>query len=251
VLHEFTWHELCDWYLELAKPVLQGGDADARRTTQHTLVSVFEALLRLLHPLLPFITEELWQKVAARAGIAPSSVMVQPLPQRDDFHRDEAAETGMDWLQAFILGIRRIRGEMDIAPGRPLPAILEDAGESDRSRVAEHGGALIQLARLERIELLLPGSAPPPGSAVVVLGQMKIHVPLAGLIDIGAEVARLQRQRGKVAADLARGEAKLTNPNFRDNAPAEIVAKEQARSEEARTLLRELDQQIARLSEIG
>ncbi|MCC5868118.1 MAG: valine--tRNA ligase [Gammaproteobacteria bacterium] len=251
-LYEFTWHELCDWYLELAKPVLQkDGESAERIAAQATLVSVFEALLRLMHPIMPFITEALFGRFAMHAGKRSASIMLEPLPGPGEFTKDAEAEREMAWLQSFILGIRQIRGEMDIAPGRALPVVIEDAGSGDRERIGRYGDMLRQIARLERIEILDPGSPPPAGSAVAVLGQLKVHVPLAGLIDVAAEVARLDRQRVKVSADLARSEAKLANPGFRDRAPAEVVAKEQARTEEWHTLMRELEQQIARLRDIG
>ena len=249
-LYEFTWHELCDWYLELLKPVLQGEDRVARATAQHTLVHVFDALLRLLHPLMPFISDALWRRFAPLAG-AEGELMRARLPQPDEFGEAPDAEAEMAWLQAFILGIRRIRGEMDIAPGRPLPVILEDAGELDRERLARHVGSLLPLAKLASIECLEPGGPPPQGSALSVLGQMKIHVPLAGLVDVAEEIARLERQQRKLRKDLEKSTAKLANPRFRDNAPDDIVAKEQARVEAWQALDGELALQITRLREIG
>ena len=250
-LYDFTWHELCDWHLELAKPVLQKDGASPERiAAQATLVSVFEALLRLMHPIMPFITEALFGRFAALSGKDSPSIMLEPFPGAGDFTEDGEAEREMAWLQSFILGIRQIRGEMDIAPGRALLVVIEDAGSEDRERIERYADVLRQIARLERIEILDAGNPPPAGSAVAVLGQIKVHVPLAGLIDVAAEVARLDRQRAKVSADLDRSEAKLANPGFRDRAPAEVVAKERSRTEEWRTLLRELEQQIARLRDI-
>ncbi len=251
-LYEFTWHELCDWYLELAKPVLQNDGASPQRiAAQTTLVTVFEALLRLMHPIMPFITEALFDRFAIHAGKSSRSIMLESLPSPGDFALDSEAEREMTWLQSLILGIRQIRGEMDIAPGRALPVVMEDAGTEDRERIERNADVLRQIARLERIEILPPGSPPPAGAAVAVLGQLKVHVPLAGLIDVVAEVARLDRQRAKVSADLARSEAKLANPGFRDGAPAEVVTRERTRVQEWHTLLRELEQQIVRLRDIG
>ena len=249
-LYDFTWHALCDWYLELVKPVLQAEDRAARAAAQRTLVTVFDGLLRLLHPLMPFITESLWGRFAPLAE-AGTRLIEARLPSPEGFTVDPDAEAEMAWLQAFILGIRRIRGEMDIAPGRPLPVLLEDASEADRERLARHRGSLLPLARLASVDCLDPGAAPPAGSAVSLLGQMKLHVPLAGLIDVAAEIARLERQQSKVRKDLEKSVAKLANPRFRDNAPEDIVAKEQARVDAWRVTDGELTQQIARLRDIG
>ncbi len=239
-LYEFTWNEFCDWYLELSKPVLQGSASEAaRRGTRRTLVTVLEALLRALHPITPFITEEIWQKAAPLAGVRGESVMLQPYPKAADFKRDAAVETELGWLQEFILGVRRIRAELDISPGKELPLLLQDASAQDRARVEQHRAFLKFLARLEDIRFL-DGAAPPASTAL--LGEMKILVPLAGLIDVGAERERLGREIEKHRANLTRCEQKLATPSFVGGAPAEVVAKERAR-------VAELSAAIARLEE--
>ena len=252
-IYDFTWHEFCDWYLELSKPVLQATETDheRRRGTQHTLVTVLETLMRLAHPLMPFITEEIWQRVAPLAGTTGETVMLAPAPARGMPPPDREAEDEMAWLQAFVLGIRRVRGEMNLSPSKPLPVVLEEAGDLDRTRVARHEPLLRQLARIERIDVLDAGTEAPGGTALALLGSLKIHVPLAGLVDLAAEVARLDRQLEKARADLERAKRKLDNPRFRDNAPAEVVARERERLESQDNVCRELAQQLERLRAAG
>ena len=220
-LYHFAWNEYCDWYLELAKPALQAGDTPAQRGTRRTLVRVLETLLRLLHPLMPFITEELWQRIAPHAGRQGPSLMLQPWPVPEPKKIDEAAEADIAWLQGFALGVRQIRGEMDLPPGKPLPVLLQNATQADADRMQRLRAAVMSLARIEE-PYFLEAAEPAPQSAVALLGAMKILVPMAGLIDKDAELARLARQIAKLQQELARGEAQLENPNF-TKAPAHIV----------------------------
>jgi valyl-tRNA synthetase len=247
-IYEFTWHEYCDWYLELVKPVLNSAQSSAaqQRGTRRTLVEVLEALLRLLHPLMPFITEALWRRAAPLAGIDGETVMLQPYPRASAWPRDPQAEAATGWIQAFVLGIRQVRGEMNIAPGRPLAVLLQDAGPRDLEWLAANRELLKRMARLESV-VPLPAGATPPPAATVLLGEMKLLVPMAGLIDAAAELARLEKQRGKLEADLARTLAKLDKPTFVDNAPAPVVAKERRRAEELGTAITKLDQQLERI----
>lgn len=249
-LYEFVWHEYCDWYLELSKPVLQAdATVAAHRGTRRTLVRVLEAALRLTHPFMPFITEEIWQRVAPLAGRTGDTIMLQPLPVANESRIDIEAEAEVAWIQAFILGLRRIRGEMDIAPGKPLPVLLADASEQDRKRLHAHGGWLRFLARVERFDLLEAGSEAPQ-SATALLGEMKLLVPIAGLIDKDAELARLGRQIGKLKTDLDRSRAKLSNPNFAERAPAAVVDKERDRASEMERSISDLEAQQARIEAI-
>ena len=246
-LYEFTWNEFCDWYLELSKPVLQDRAANAavQRGTRCTLVTVLEALLRALHPLTPFITEEIWQRVAPLASRKGESVMLQPYPKACDFKRDAAVEQELAWLQEFILGVRRIRAEMDISPGKALPVLLQEVDPEDRARADKHRAFLKFLARIENITFL-EGEAPP--SATALLGKMKILVPLAGLIDVEAERERLGRDIEKVRVNLGRCEQKLSTPSFVNGAPADVVAKERTRAAELRASLEQLEAQRERLA---
>jgi valyl-tRNA synthetase len=247
-IYEFTWHEFCDWYLELSKPVLQSDDtADAaKRGTRRTLIETLEAILRLLHPLMPFITEEIWAQVAPRAGIDGQSIMLQSYPEMNAALKDDEAEGELDWVMAFILGIRQIRGEMDISPGKALPVLLESADERDRELAERHALLLARVGRIESVDALADEAEAPP-SASALLGNMRLLVPMAGLIDVAAESARLGKQRDKVTAELTRATAKLANENFVNNAPEAVVTQEKARVTEFESQIERLDEQLARL----
>ncbi|UCG72484.1 MAG: valine--tRNA ligase, partial [Chromatiales bacterium] len=250
-LYEFTWHEYCDWYLELSKPVLQGNATPGEQAaTRRTLVTVLETLLRCLHPIMPFITEEIWGKLAPLAGVSGDTIMRQPFPAAAAWPQDPAAEAEVDWLQGFILGVRQIRGEMDIAPGKRLPVLLENAGNTDQQRVSAYGRYLKDLARLDSIELIAPGTQA-PASATALLGNLGILVPMAGLIDVAAERSRLAKLRERAAADLQRCVAKLGNDSFTGKAPAAVVAKERERKADLQRELTQLDEQLARLEEFA
>ena len=249
-VYEFLWDEYCDWYLELSKPTLQGEASDARRRgTRQTLVRVLEAVLRLAHPIMPFITEEIWQRLAPLAGVSGETIIHQPYPQAEAGREDPAAEADIDWLQRFILGIRRIRGEMDIPPGKPLPVLLQNAAEADRERLARHRDALDFLARLESVHVLEAGEEAPE-SALALVDQLEIRVPMAGLIDRDAELARIDKERDRITADLARTEGKLGNESFVNRAPAEVVQRERDKLAEARAALERLDEQRARIEQL-
>jgi valyl-tRNA synthetase len=247
-LYEFVWHEYCDWYLELSKPVLQSDEASAtqKRGTRRTLVESLETILRLLHPLMPFITEEIWTQVGPRAGAEGETVMRRSFPEADDAQQDAEAESELEWVKQFILGIRQIRGEMDISPGKVLPVLLEGASETDRE-FAERNLALVsRVGRVESVRALDAGEYA-PASATALLGNMRLLVPMEGLIDVVAEAARLGKQRERVLADLARSQGKLGNEKFVNNAPATVVTQERERVAEFEQQLAQLDEQLARL----
>jgi valyl-tRNA synthetase len=248
-LYEFTWHEFCDWYLELSKPILQSEESTAaqKRGTRRTLLEVLETILRLLHPLMPFITEEIWQQVAARAGIVGETIMLQPFPQLQPEADDATAETELEWVRQFILGIRQIRGEMDIAPGRKLPVLLEHSSEEDRRFAQRNALTIERVGRVESITALDPDDTVPP-SATALLGNMRIQVPTAKLIDVAAVRGRLGKQRERVAADLSRSLAKLENDSFVNNAPSDVVTQERQRVAEFEHQIAQLDEQLARLA---
>ncbi|MDP6673911.1 MAG: class I tRNA ligase family protein, partial [Gammaproteobacteria bacterium] len=252
-LYEFTWNEYCDWYLELSKPILTDtGNEAEQAATRTTLTTVLEALLRCLHPIVPFITEEIWQRVAPFNGIATdnTSIMLQPYPEPTDFPSDTAAETELDWIRHFVLGIRQIRGEMDIAPGKALNVFLQDANDEDLHLLGVHERYLTKLARLEKVTLLPTGEEPPP-SATAMLGKLKIFVPMAGLIDVAAERARLEKNRDRVAHGLKRVTGKLANEKFCANAPAAVIEKEQQKSAAMQQEISQIDEQLARLETLG
>ena len=231
-LYEFTWHEYCDWYLELAKSVLQDEAAPAalKQGARVTLLAVLEALLRALHPLMPFITEEIWQRVAplVPGAKATASIMQAAWPAAADFAADAAAERDMDWLKRVVLGVRQIRGEMDISPARRLPLLLWRASATDLELAQRHQSLLMRLAGVEAPQTLDAGATPPPAAAAIV-GELTLLVPMAGLIDPAAELARLERKMHKTREEIARAQAKLNNANFVRSAPPAVVEQERER----------------------
>ena len=250
-LYEFTWHEFCDWYLELSKPALQSETAshDQKRGTRKTLYETLEALLRLMHPIMPFITEEIWQQVAPRAGVDADTIMLQPYPAVQSLSDDDAVGD-IEWLKQFILGLRQIRGEMDISPGKRLPVLLQHASDSDKARADEHAALLQRVGRVESVDILANGDKP-PASATALLGDMQILVPMKGVIDVAAERARLEKQQAKVNAELAKANGKLANDKFVNNAPAAVVQQEQQRAAEFEKQLGQLGQQLAKLDDLA
>ena len=246
-LYEFTWHELCDWYLELTKPVLNNpaAGAGAQLAARQTLRDSLGALLRLLHPIMPFVTEELWLELCKHTGRASETIMLERLPSVDEYSRDDEAEEEIAWLKDFVIGVRQIRGEMNISPGKQLPVLLADATPEDRERLDRHRSLLQSLARLGQIDLL--EGAEPDGIAMALVRQFRLLVPLAGLIDIDAERARLGKQRQRIEQDLAKAEGKLGNERFIANAPKAVVEKERARAADLANQLESLEQQLARL----
>jgi valyl-tRNA synthetase len=250
--YEFTWHEFCDWYLELSKPILQSGESsDAeKRGTRQTLIEVLETTLRLLHPLMPFVTEEIWQAVAPRANIEGETIMLRPYPEVLSETTDADAVADIEWVQQFILGIRQIRGEMDISPGKPLPVVLQDASASDLSRAKSQALLLQRVGRVESVTTLIKDEDP-PAAATALLGDMRMLVPMKGLIDVDAERARLTKQQGKINNDLQRSVGKLKNEKFTNNAPAEVVTQEQERVVEFEKAIAQLTEQLEKLDELA
>jgi valyl-tRNA synthetase len=251
-MYEFTWHEFCDWYLELSKPVLQSEDASAelQRGTRRTLLEVLESILRLLHPFIPFITEEIWQQVATRAKIEGDTIMLRPYPDASDTAPDNEAVDDIEWVKQFILGIRQIRGEMDISPGKRLPVLLQGAGETDQQRADIHARLIEVVGRVESVTVLAHDEQP-PAAATALLGDMRLLVPMKGLIDIDAERTRLEKRMDKVHTDLARTTGKLGNEKFVNNAPAEVVTLERERAADFEKTIAQLTEQLAKLQELA
>jgi valyl-tRNA synthetase len=248
-LYEFTWHEFCDWYLELSKPVLQGEDETAAAVTRRVMLDTLEALLRALHPLMPFITEEIWQRVAPLAQVAGETLMQADWPAADRWPQDPSAEASVAWLKGIVLGVRQVRGEMDIAPGKRVGLLVRDAAPSDQSQFVEQRALLERLAGLASVQLLGPGEAAPPAAAAVV-GGLTLLVPMAGLIEPQAELARLTKKLEKTRQEITRATAKLGNPNFVDHAPPEVVATERERIEQFRVTAANLERQMAMVREL-
>ncbi|MDE2087428.1 MAG: class I tRNA ligase family protein, partial [Xanthomonadaceae bacterium] len=245
-LYEFVWNEYCDWFLELSKPALNGDDAAAAASTRHTLLVVLEAVLRALHPVIPFITEEIYQEVAPRLGLAEASVYARPYPQAADFAPDEAATAEIEWFKAVLSGIRKIRSEMNIAPGKVIPLLLAGGEAADRTRAAKFATQVAFLARTEAPAWIEPGATEPAAAAAVV-GSLRVLIPLAGLIDLGAEQARLAKEIARVEGEIRKCEGKLGNANFVANAPAEVVAQERQRIVDWNTQLAAMREQAAKL----
>ena len=246
-LYEFSWNEYCDWYLELAKVSLQSENSALQRGTRRTLLTVLESILRLAHPIMPFITEEIWQRVAPLTGITGATIMLQPYPASDSSKINTAATQEVDWLMAIILGVRRIRAEMNIAPGKALPVLLQQGSNEDRDYAARNWVYLQKIARLESMTWLAE-DAVPPESAIALVGTLQILIPMAGLIDKQAELARLEKEMQKIQKDLPRIEGKLSNPSFIDKAPPEVIAKEQEKLNDLRAQLHNFEQQFNKIN---
>ncbi len=247
-LYEFTWYEYCDWYLELTKPVLQSetASAAAKRGARRTLAEILEALQRALHPIMPFITEAIWQRAAPLAGRAGETVMRAPYPLPGEFPSDAASEREVGWIQALVLAVRQIRGEMNISPSRRIPLLLRGASAQDLTDLERHRAYLERLAGLESITPLAE-TDPAPQSATALVAQMTLHVPMAGLIDASAEAERLGKLLARARADLAKVSARLANGSFIDHAPQAVVAGERERAAELERTAAGLATQLERV----
>jgi valyl-tRNA synthetase len=245
-LYEFVWNEYCDWFLELSKPALSGDDAAAAASTRRTLLVVLETVLRALHPVVPFITEEIWQTVAPRLGIQADGILQRPWPKAEEIPADEAATAEIEWYKNVLSGIRRIRAEMNIAPGKTIPLLLADGDAGDRARAAKFATQISFLARVEAPQWIERG-ADEPAAAAAVVGSLRVLIPLAGLIDLDAEKTRLAKEIARVAGEIKKCEGKLGNANFVANAPAEVVTQERQRIADWTTQLNALREQAQKL----
>ena len=250
-LYEFIWNQYCDWYLELSKPVLWDENAPAERTrgTRRTLVRVLEAALRLAHPFMPFITEEIWQRIAPLAGKSGSTIMLQPFPASEDDKLDAQAEGDIEWLKNVMLAVRNIRAEMNIGPGKAIPLYLSNSSSEDRRRLNVNETTLTKLARLESISVLGAGQEPPM-SATALVGDMQVLVPMAGLIDTKAELARLDKEIKRLEGEIKRVSGKLSNQGFVAKAPAAVIEKERAKQTEYEHALEQLTEQRAKMASL-
>ncbi|MHC6647402.1 valine--tRNA ligase [Alteromonas sp. HB246098] len=247
-VYEFTWNQFCDWYLELTKPVLSN-DASTeaeKRGTRHTLINVLESLLRLLHPLMPFITDTIWQRVVPLSALKVeegASIMVQAFPEVDAAKQDDKVLADIEWVKKFIVGIRNIRGEMDISPNKPLNALLKNVSDEDARRLDAAKAFLDKLSKLETVTILKDGEEA-PASATALVGEMEILIPMAGLIDKDAELARITKAMEKIEKDVSRTRGKLGNEKFVSNAPEAVIEKERAKLEEGEKALAKLKEQF-------
>ncbi|MFT4247784.1 MAG: valine--tRNA ligase [Pseudomonas sp.] len=262
-LYEFAWNEFCDWFVELAKPALNGAvqgttsaagggmpeaadDAAAADSTRHTLLYVLEALLRLLHPLIPFVTEELWRQVAPRLALDAATISLRAYPQPADFGRQDfaVAEADVEWLKTMVSALRRVRSELNVPPSKLVALLLQGGQDSDRVRVERFAAQLKFLLRLERIDWLAADAATPP-AATAIVGELRLLVPLEGLVDLDAERARLDKEIARVAAEKDKSEAKLAR--FTDKVPPAVVEQERQRLVDWSAQLEGLREQRAKL----
>ncbi|WP_032097335.1 MULTISPECIES: valine--tRNA ligase [unclassified Alteromonas] len=246
-IYEFTWNQFCDWYLELTKPVLsnEASSEAEKRGTRHTLINVLESLLRLMHPIMPFITDTIWQRVVPLSALKiedGASIMVQPFPEVDTAKQDDTVLADIEWVKKFIVGIRNIRGEMDISPNKPLNALLKNVSDSDALRLDAAKGFLDKLSKLESVTILTKDDTA-PASATALVGEMEILIPMAGLIDKDAELARITKAMEKVEKDVSRTRGKLGNEKFVSNAPEAVIEKERAKLDEGEKALAKLKEQ--------
>ncbi|MEJ2322585.1 MAG: class I tRNA ligase family protein, partial [Gammaproteobacteria bacterium] len=267
-IYEFTWNQYCDWYIELSKTVLNDDNASdaAKRGTRKTLVTVLESLLRLAHPVIPFITEEIWQNAAPLAGVtgdatqesandaegrAPvaMTIMTQPYPLFDEALVNTFAEDEMQWVMDFILGIRKIKGEMNISPGKRVPVLLSHCTPIDEQRAIDHRAYLDFLARTESITVLSEDDAEPE-SAIALVGDMRVLIPMAGLIDKEAEIKRLGKEIARYEGEIERTGKKLSNANFVDKAPEAVVQKERDKLADAEKALANLRGQLEKIRKL-
>ncbi len=226
-LYEFTWNTYCDWFLEFAKPALAGDDSEAANSMRHTLLFALEACLRLLHPLMPFITEEIWQTIAPKLGITGISISTQAFPEVADFGpADTQAVANIEWLKALVASIRSIRSEMGISPAKSIPLLWHSTNAEDKTRLVTLESSLKFLAKIESITQL---SGEAPASATALIGELQVFIPMAGLIDLSAEKARLAKELKRIEIEINKCQGKLASETFVANAPEAVVAQERQR----------------------
>lgn len=248
-LYEFIWDEYCAWYLELVKPVLWDENApiERQRGTRRTLVRVLEVILRLAHPFMPFITEEIWQRIKAQAGVSGETIMLQAWPVANESRIDTAAEGDIEWVKQLMLGVRQIRGEMKISMAKRIDIIVANASAEDLRRLADFEPLLSKLAKLESVRVLAAGEEAPM-SATTLVGEMEVLVPMAGLIDRDAELARLDKEVARLEGEVKRVGGKLANEGFVAKAPAEVLEKERAKLAEAEQALAKMVEQRSKIA---
>ncbi len=250
-LYEFVWDEYCAWYLELVKPVLWDENApiERQRGTRRTLVRVLEVILRLAHPFMPFITEEIWQRIKGQAGVQGDTLMLQPWPVANEARIDAAAEGDIEWVKQLMLGVRQIRGEMKISMAKRIDVILANANAEDLRRLNDNAPLLNKLAKFESVKVLTAGEQAPM-SATALVGDMQVLVPMAGLIDKEAELARLDKEIQRLEGEAKRVGGKLANEGFVAKAPAEVLEKERAKLAEAEQALANLVEQRGKIASL-
>ncbi|MDP5339903.1 MAG: valine--tRNA ligase [Litorivicinaceae bacterium] len=251
-LYEFVWHHYCDWYLELTKPILaeSGASPSTQAATRGTLVRVLETILRLAHPMMPYITEALWQQVAPLAGTQGATISQAPYPIAQPERADPEATADVEWLQSIIIAVRTIRGELNVSPGKAVPLMIRGGSVMDLERLTRLEPLLVPLAKLTAITNLAADTEVPPAASQLI-GHLELMVPMAGLIDVAAERVRLEKMRSKYLAEIEGVTRKLGNPGFADKAPPEVVQREQDRLTEARIQLENTMTQLEALTDLA
>ena len=251
MLYDFVWNEYCDWYLELSKPVLWNEDASAseKQGTLLTLLDVLETVLRLLHPLMPFITEEIWQNVAPRLNRQGDTLMLANWPSSDSAVIDASAEDDIEWLKTVISAVRTIRSEANIAPGETLDVLLGNATADDAANLEKHFPSLEKLAKVKSAKVLKASDEQPP-ALTALAGTLEVMVPMAGVVDVEKELSRLDKELERMMADQARTTAKLANKNFVDRAPEAVVAKEKQKLDELEAGISSISAQKEKIEEL-
>jgi len=250
-LYEFTWNEYCDWFLELAKPELQSDDPRRRRQIQYALLDVLEQTLRLLHPLIPFVTEEIWSQIAPKLNRAGPSISIAAVPLWQETGFEHAgAERDVEWLKQVLSGLRQVRSQMNISPAKSIPLIVQGGGELDAQLLTRFAPQISALAKIESIGRIAQ-DALAPASALAQVGDLKLLIPLAGLIDLGAELNRLEKERTRLHQEIGRCNGKLGNDKFVASAPEAVVAQERQRLNDFSQLVAAVEEQIASLKDVG
>ena len=246
-LYEFVWHDYCDWYLEISKPLLE--NEKTKQGCEATLLKVLSETLVLLHPIIPFITEEIFEQSQKLQSNSTGKLISQPFPEPNKDLLNTEAEAEIDWLKEFILGIRKIRGEMNISPGKPLPCFVKSYSSKDQSYIDNNKAMLFALAKLDTVDLLSQDEEEPE-SAIALVGEMKILIPLAGLIDKGAERDRLNKEIEKLSKLRSQFATKLNNEKFINGAPEAVVNNEKDKLESTENALKDLNQQLIKISKL-
>ena len=246
-LYEFVWHDYCDWYLELSKPLLE--NSQTKEGCESTLIKVLTETLVLLHPIIPFITEEIFEQSQKILSKSHDKLISQPFPEMQNELVDDKAEAEIEWLKDFILGIRKIRGEMNLSPGKPLPCFIKNFSAQDKSFIESNRSILTTIAKLDSISLLSETDEEEE-SAIALVGEMKLLIPLAGLIDKGAEQERLNKEIEKLLKLKSQFSAKLSNEKFVKGAPEAVVNNEKQKLASTESALNDLESQLEKISNL-
>jgi valyl-tRNA synthetase len=243
-IYRFTWDVFCDWYVEFIKPVLNGDDEAAKAETRATAAWARDQIVTLLHPFMPFITEELWARTAEDAASRDSLLIIAPWPQLSAVPRDETSQREMQWVIELVSGIRSVRSEMNVPAAAKIALVLKDANADSRARLERHREVIMTLARLASAHT---ADSIPEGSAQFVLNEAIAALPLGDVIDFAKERARLQKDLAKAESEIAKIDAKLGNADFLARAPDEVVDEQKERRAEAAALAERLREAVARL----